>query len=50
MPDGLPPLKSIIHCMDLITRASFMNKEPYRLTPTENEELNKQVHEFCRKV
>ena len=44
--DGLPLVKSISHCMDLIPRASFPNKAPYRLTPTENEELNRQVHEL----
>ncbi len=35
--------------MDLIPRASLLNKAPYRLTPTENEELNKQVHELLQK-
>ena len=44
IPNGLAPVRSIIHCMDLIPRASFTNKAPYRLTPTENEELNRQVH------
>ena len=47
--DGLPPLRSISHCMDLIPRASLLNKAPYRLTPTENEELNRQVHELLQK-
>ena len=47
---GLPPVRSIIHCMDLIPRASFPNKAPYRLTPVENEELNRQVHELLQKV
>ena len=46
LPDGLPPIRSIIHCMELIPGASFPNKAPYRLTPTENEELNRQVHEL----
>ena len=35
--------------MDLIPGASFPNKEPYRLKPIENEELNRQVHEFLQK-
>ena len=39
--DGLPPIRSISHCMDLIPGASFPNKAPYRLTPIENEELNR---------
>ena len=37
IPNGLPPIRSISHCMDLILRASFPNKAPYRLIPTENE-------------
>ena len=32
--DGLPPMRSISHCMNLIPRASLLNKAPYRLTPT----------------
>ena len=36
IPDGLPPMRSISHCMNLIYRASFPNKAPYRLTPTKN--------------
>ena len=46
LPDGLPLVRSISHCMDLIPGASFPNKAPYRLTPIENEELNRQVHEL----
>ena len=49
LPDGLPPIRSISHCMDLISRAIFPNKSPYRLTPTENEELNRQVQELLKK-
>ena len=47
--DGLPPMRSISHCMDLILGASFLNKVPYRLTPIENEELNRKVHELLEK-
>ena len=46
IPNGLPLVRSISHCMDLISRASLPNKAPYRLTPIENEELNRQVHEL----
>ena len=49
LPDGLPLVRSISHCMNLIPGASFPNKAPYRLTPTENEELNRQVHELLQK-
>ena len=41
IPDGLPLVRSISHYMDLIPGASFPNKAPYRLTPAENEELNR---------
>lgn len=46
IPDGLPPVRSRSHCMDLIPETSFPNKAPYTLTPTENEELNIQVQEL----
>ena len=36
IPDGLLPIRSISHCMDMIPRASFLNKTPYRLIPTKN--------------
>ena len=47
--DGLPPLRRIGHCMNLIPGSSFPNKAPYRLTPKENEELNREVHKFLQK-
>ena len=46
IPNGLPLVRSISHYMDLIPRTSLPNKAPYRLTPIENEELKKQVHEL----
>ena len=49
IPDGLLPVRSISHCMDMIPRASLSNKAPYRLTPTKNEELNRKVHELLQK-
>ena len=35
--------------MDLIAEASLPNKGTHRMTPTESEELNKQVHELGHK-
>ena len=35
--------------MDLIPGVSFPNKAPYRLTPNENEELNRQVQELLQR-
>ena len=46
IPNGLPPVRSISHRMDMIPGPSFPNKTLYRLTPIENEELNRQVHEL----
>lgn len=46
IPDGLPPMRCISHCTDLISGASFLNKVPYILTTIESEEINKQVHEL----
>lgn len=41
--EGLPPMGSISHHIDLIPREILPNKGAYRLTPIENEEFNKQV-------
>jgi hypothetical protein len=41
LPTGLPPLRSISHQIDLILGSSLPNKAPYRMTPTESEEVNK---------
>ena len=42
-PDELPPVRRINHQIDLIARSNFPNKASYRMTPTENEEIRKQV-------
>jgi hypothetical protein len=49
LPCSLPPIRSIIHHIDLIPGASFPNKEAYRLTPQENEEVKKQFQDFMDK-
>jgi hypothetical protein len=49
LPHSLPPIRSISHHIDLIQGASFLNKEVYRLTPRENEEVKKQVQELLDK-
>ena len=49
IPDDLPIVRSINHCMDLIPGASFPKKKTYRLTSIENEELNRKVHELLQK-
>jgi hypothetical protein len=40
---SLPPIRSISHHIDIIPGASLPNKEMYRLTPQENEEVKWQV-------
>jgi hypothetical protein len=49
LPRSLPPIRSISHHIDLILGASFPNKEAYRLTPQENEEVKNQVQDLLDK-
>jgi hypothetical protein len=49
LPHSLPPIRSINHHIDLIPGASFPNKATYQLTPRENEEVKKQVHDLLDK-
>jgi hypothetical protein len=49
LPYSLPSIRSIIHHIDLILGASLPNKEDYRLTPRENEEVKNQVQELLDK-
>lgn len=49
LPSEFPPMGSISHHMDLIPRACLPNKMTYRLTPTENEEMRKQVEDILKK-
>jgi hypothetical protein len=43
LPCSLPPIRSIIHHINLIRGASFTNKAAYQLTTQENEEVKRQV-------
>jgi hypothetical protein len=49
IPFSLPLIRSISHHIDLIPGASLPNKEAYRLTPQENEEVKRQVHDLMEK-
>jgi len=46
MPAGLPPMRSISHQIDFLPGSSLPNKAPYRMTPAESEEVNRQVQEL----
>jgi hypothetical protein len=48
-PNLLPPIRSISHHIYLILGASLPNKEAYRLTPQENEEVKNQVQDLLDK-
>ena len=49
LPNELPPKRDISHHIDFIPGAILPNKEAYRLTPQENEELRKQVQGLLEK-
>jgi hypothetical protein len=49
LPHLLPPIKSIIHHIDLIPEDILPNKEAYRLTPRENEEVKNKFQELLDK-
>jgi hypothetical protein len=49
LPYSLPPIRSVSHHIDLIPGSSFPNKESYRLTPQENEEVKRQVQDLMDK-
>jgi hypothetical protein len=49
LPNTLPPVRIIIHHIDLILGESFPNKEAYRMTPQENEDIKRHVQELLDK-
>jgi hypothetical protein len=49
IPAGLPPMRSVQHYIDLVPGAVLPNKASYRMNPTENAELQRQVDELLSK-
>ena len=49
VPQELLPIRQISYQIDLILGASLPNKVAHRMTPTEIDELNRQVQELLRK-
>lgn len=47
--DALPPMRDVNHQIDLIPGSTFPNKATYKMTPTQNEEIEKQVQELLDK-
>jgi hypothetical protein len=46
---SLPPIRIINHHIELVPGEIFLNKEVYRLTPQENEEVRRQVQDLMDK-
>lgn len=44
MPKQLPPMRGVQHAINLIHRSSLPNLPHYRMSPAENEELNRQLN------
>lgn len=49
IPPGLPPIRSIQYCIDLVPSITIPNKAAYRMSPKEHAELQRQVEDLLEK-
>ena len=49
IPNSFPSLRDISHQIDLILGSTLPNKEAYKMTPTQNAKMGKQVQELMDK-
>ncbi|XP_059064937.1 uncharacterized protein LOC131856979 [Cryptomeria japonica] len=49
MPNTLPPIRDISHQFDFIPGSTLPNKPSYKMNPSQNEEIAKQVQELLDK-
>lgn len=48
-PKSLPPMRDIHHAIDPVPGSSLLNLPAYRMSPTENAKLKRQVDDLLQK-